>query len=74
MIIGNFGEIRMIDTGKIFKFFMKLKLKKLMKFVKMKKILILKILLANEATKILHGKKASKNAEQTVKETFVEGG
>ena len=34
----------------------------------------LKILLANEATKILHGEKASKNAEQTAKETFVGGG
>ena len=33
----------------------------------------LKIWLANEATKILHGKKASKNAEQTAKETFVGG-
>ena len=30
----------------------------------------LKILLANEATKILHGDKASKKAEQTAKETF----
>jgi tyrosyl-tRNA synthetase len=34
----------------------------------------LKILLANEATKILHGEKASQNAEQTAKETFVGGG
>ena len=30
----------------------------------------LKILLANEATKILHGKEASKKAEQTAKDTF----
>ena len=30
----------------------------------------LKILLANEATKILHGKMASKKAEQTAKDTF----
>lgn len=30
----------------------------------------LKIILANEATKILHGKKASKNAEKTAKDTF----
>ena len=30
----------------------------------------LKIILANEATKILHGEKASKKAEQTAKETF----
>ena len=30
--------------------------------------------MANEATKILHGEKASKKAEQTAKETFVKGG
>ena len=30
----------------------------------------LKILLANEATKILHGKEASKKAEKTEKDTF----
>ncbi len=30
----------------------------------------LKIILANEATKILHGEKASKNAEKTAKDTF----
>ena len=34
----------------------------------------LKILLANEATKILHGEKASKKAELTAKETFEGGG
>ena len=34
----------------------------------------LKILLANEATKILHGETASKKAEQTAKETFEKGG
>ena len=34
----------------------------------------LKILLANEATKILHGKEASKIAEQTARETFKEKG
>ena len=34
----------------------------------------LKEMLANEATKILHGKVASKKAEQTAKETFQEGG
>ncbi len=34
----------------------------------------LKIILANEATKILHGKNASKKAEKTAKETFVKGG
>ena len=34
----------------------------------------LKILLANEATKILHGEKASKKAEKTAKDTFEQGG
>ena len=34
----------------------------------------LKVLLANEATKILHGETASKKAEQTAKDTFVKGG
>jgi tyrosyl-tRNA synthetase len=34
----------------------------------------LKILLANEATKILHGETAAKKAEKTAKETFVSGG
>ena len=34
----------------------------------------LKIILANEATRILHGEKASKKAEQTAKDTFKDGG
>ena len=34
----------------------------------------LKILLANEATSILHGSKAAKESEQTANETFVMGG
>ena len=33
----------------------------------------LKILLANEATKILHGEAASKKAEKTAKDTFEKG-
>jgi tyrosyl-tRNA synthetase len=41
---------------------------------KEKNINTLKILLANEATKILHGSTASKKAEQTAKETFETGG
>jgi tyrosyl-tRNA synthetase len=41
---------------------------------KEKNINNLKIILANEATKILHGEKASKKAEQTAKDTFVGGG
>ena len=43
-------------------------------FKKEKNINNLKILLANEATKILHGKDASKKAEQTAKDTFESGG
>ena len=42
-------------------------------FIKEKNINNLKILLANEATKILHGEKASKKAEQTATTTFKEG-
>ena len=34
----------------------------------------LKVILANEATKILHGKLAAKKAEQTANETFTSGG
>ena len=34
----------------------------------------LKILLANEATTILHGSKAAKESEETAKATFIEGG
>ncbi len=43
-------------------------------FDKEKNINNLKILLANEATKILHGEIASKKSEQTAKNTFDDGG
>ena len=43
-------------------------------YKKEKNINDLKILLANEATKILHGEVASKKAEQTAKDTFEKGG
>ena len=43
-------------------------------FKKEKNINKLKILLANEATKIIHGEKAAKKAEQTAKDTFEKGG
>ena len=42
-------------------------------FNKEKNINNLKVLLANEATKILHGENASKKAEQTAKDTFEKG-
>ena len=43
-------------------------------FNKEKNINKLKVLLANEATKILHGEGASKKAEETAKDTFETGG
>tara|TARA_B100000963_G_scaffold355465_1_gene373774 strand:+ start:2480 stop:3718 length:1239 start_codon:yes stop_codon:yes gene_type:complete len=43
-------------------------------FDKEKNINNLKILLANEATKILHGHSASRKAEKTAKDTFLKGG
>ena len=43
-------------------------------FIKEKNINNLKILLANEATKILHGKIAANKAEQTARDTFEKGG
>jgi tyrosyl-tRNA synthetase len=43
-------------------------------FIKEKNINNLKILLANETTKILHGIEAAKNAEKTAKDTFESGG
>jgi tyrosyl-tRNA synthetase len=55
-----FTEIEPIEINKIIK--------------KEKNINNLKILLANEATKILHGSAASKKAKQTAKETFETGG
>ena len=41
---------------------------------KEKNINNLKILLANETTKILHGESAAKKAEQTARDTFKKGG
>ncbi len=54
--INFFTEIDVDETENIFK--------------KEKNINNLKILLANEATKILHGEESAKKAEQTAKETF----
>ena len=54
--INFFTEIEVDETEKIFK--------------SEKNINSLKILLANEATKILHGEESAKKAEQTAKETF----
>ena len=63
------------DVKKFLNFFTDINQEDLDEILKKEKnINNLKILLANEATKILHGEKASKKAEQTAKETFEKGG
>ena len=63
------------DVKKFLKFFTEIELKELENICKNEKnINNLKILLANEATKILHGEENSKKAEQTARETFESGG
>jgi len=63
------------DVKKFLKFFTEISSEKIDKIIEDEKnINNLKILLANEATKILHGKIASVNAEKTAKETFQSGG
>jgi tyrosyl-tRNA synthetase len=63
------------DVKKFLNFFTEIKPSKIDEIVNDEKnINKLKILLANEATKILHGEEASNKAEQTAKETFEKGG
>jgi tyrosyl-tRNA synthetase len=63
------------DIKRFLNFFTELKSDEIEKIVhKEKNINNLKILLANEATKILHGKEIAKNAEKTAKDTFESGG
>ena len=63
------------DVEKFLKFFTEIDPKKVKDiFKKENNINNLKILLANEATRILHGKEESKKAERTAKETFESGG
>jgi tyrosyl-tRNA synthetase len=63
------------DVNRFLKYFTEIEIKDLEKTIKDEKnINNLKILLANEATKILHGEKNSKEAEKTAKETFEESG
>ena len=63
------------DVKKFLNFFTEIKPNEIEKiYEKEKNINNLKILLANEATKIIHGEKASKKAEQTAKDTFQKGG
>ena len=59
------------DVNRFLKYFTEIEIKDLEETIKGEKnINNLKILLANEATKILHGEKNSKEAERTAKETF----
>ncbi len=63
------------DVKKFLNFFTEIKTEEIDELVKKEKnINKLKILLANEATKILHGKSASVNAAKTAQETFESGG
>ena len=59
------------DVNRFLKYFTDIEIKDLEETIKDEKnINNLKILLANEATKILHGEKNSKEAEKTAEETF----
>ena len=63
------------DVKKFLKYFTEIEIDKLSNRVDNEKdINKLKILLANEATTIMHGSKAAKDSEQTAKTTFVQGG
>ncbi len=59
------------DVKRFLKFFTKIEISEIEELCKKEKnINNLKIILANEATKILHGETASKKAERTSKDTF----
>ena len=63
------------DVNKFLKYFTEIESDRLSsKIDNEKNINKLKILLANEATTILHGSKAAKDSEGTAKTTFVQGG
>ncbi len=63
------------DVEKFLNYFTEIETSKIKNIISNEKnINNLKILLANEATKILHGEKAAKKAEQTAKKTFEGGG
>ncbi len=63
------------DVKKFLKYFTEIEVDELSNRVDSEKdINKLKILLANEATSIMHGAKASKDSEQTAKTTFIQGG
>ncbi len=63
------------DVKKFLMYFSEIDLSELKKiFEEEKDINKLKILLANESTKILHGDRASKESAESARETFVKGG
>ena len=63
------------DVERFLKYFTEIDELKIEKLISEEKnINNLKILLANEATRILHGEKKSKESESTARETFSEGG
>ena len=63
------------DIENFLKFFTEIKVSKIEELIRSEKnINNLKILLANEATKLLHGPLSAKKAESTAKKTFESGG
>ena len=63
------------DVKKFLKFFTEIEINQIDRMCENEKnINNLKVILANEATKILHGNLSAKKAEQTAKETFEGGG
>ncbi len=63
------------DVKKFLKYFTEININELSNKINVEKdINKLKILLANEATTILHGSKAAKDSEGTAKTTFIQGG
>jgi tyrosyl-tRNA synthetase len=62
------------DVKKFLYFFTEIKTNDIDEIVEKKSINEQKIILANEATKILHGELASKKAERTARQTFDKGG
>ncbi len=63
------------DVKKLLKYFTEIDINEISEKIESEKdINKLKILLANEATNILHGSKAAKDSEETAKETFIRGG
>ena len=63
------------DVERFLRFFTEIEISEIKKLIENEKnINHLKILLANEATSILHGKEAANNAEKTARDTFEKGG